>query len=313
MVVMVRLIGELEVRCGAGVLGVRGFGGVKPRQIFEILVLNRGQSVSKERLADLLWHGNPPADHIATLESYVSTVRSRLEPAGRRRDSVIVTGNGCYLVDADRVATDVDRFDALVQRGAAEEPAQALETLRTALSLVSGPLLAHEPYVTWAVESREQFLTRHVETTLETARLALRLQRFEDAVALADAALVLAPLSEVACRLAMEARLCTGRNGDAVRVYHALRRRLHDELGMDPSPDLQLLLTAILRTDAGAGAVDSAELSVLMSAVARLYHHVHHGLTLARPHNPVDQRRPRDSGRDAAERLLSELLGYARG
>ena len=83
-------------------LSARDFPGIKPKQLLEILVMERGHSVSKSRLADLLWPSQLPRNYMATLETYVSVLRQALEPGVRARDSVIRTEHGGYRLDAGR-------------------------------------------------------------------------------------------------------------------------------------------------------------------------------------------------------------------
>ena len=67
--------GALRVSRLDGVIGPRDFPGAKPKQLLEILVAERGHTVSKSRLADLLWTGELPRNYLATLESYISVMR----------------------------------------------------------------------------------------------------------------------------------------------------------------------------------------------------------------------------------------------
>src|SRR5436309_14002506 len=61
MSLVARLFGPLEVGCADGRhLGPRDFGGVKPKQVLEILLTERGRPVSKDRMADLLWGESLP-------------------------------------------------------------------------------------------------------------------------------------------------------------------------------------------------------------------------------------------------------------
>ena len=95
----IQVIGTTRVRIDSRVVEGRDFGGVKPRHLLEILALDLGSPVSKERLADLLWDGEPPTSYVATLEGYVSLLRSRLQPGVPARTSIVRTVNGGYVLD----------------------------------------------------------------------------------------------------------------------------------------------------------------------------------------------------------------------
>src|SRR5215217_5855697 len=69
---------------------VTDLGGIKPRQVLEMLALSVGAPVSKDRLVEQLWGGNPPRTFMATLESYISLLRRRLG-VGRGRGSALAT------------------------------------------------------------------------------------------------------------------------------------------------------------------------------------------------------------------------------
>jgi len=76
----IQLFGRLEVRTRGVRLSGRDFGGIKPRHILALLAL-RGP-LGKTELTELLWDGKPPANNKATMESDVSVLRHRLDPAG---------------------------------------------------------------------------------------------------------------------------------------------------------------------------------------------------------------------------------------
>jgi len=112
----VRMFGSIEVvdPDGGRVLGPRDLGGKKPRQLLEILLLERGRRVSKQRLADLLWADNPPQNYSATVESYISVLRRTLSPGGAPRDSLILTDHGGYRFANERARVDLDLFDDII-------------------------------------------------------------------------------------------------------------------------------------------------------------------------------------------------------
>ena len=53
----VQLFGSIEIELGERRLEARSFGGRKPKQLLEILLLRRGHPVSADELARLLWPG----------------------------------------------------------------------------------------------------------------------------------------------------------------------------------------------------------------------------------------------------------------
>src|SRR5439155_1326797 len=64
-----------------------------------------------------------------------------------------------------------------------------------------------------------------------------------------DALLIEQPLRERLCGALMLALYRCGRQAEASEVFQRMRRRLVDELGMEPGPELQRLLTQILEQD----------------------------------------------------------------
>jgi SARP family transcriptional regulator, regulator of embCAB operon len=315
----INMLGETEVVSRRGTLSLRGFGGAKPRQILEILVLHRQQSLPKEQLVELLWEANAPADPIAALESYVSVLRGRIEPGVGRADSVIVTGNGTYSLDRSRVTVDLDEFDRHVRASSGKPAAVARPMLLKALALSRGPLLAHEPYARWASQARDWYQGRVVAVTLEAGGLGLQLEDFESAARLAERAGLLDPLSEGACRLVMRAHWGAGRRSEALRCYDTFRRALRHEMGVEPSESTRSLFAAILSADRAIDAPGSThELNALLEAVVELYRRSQGALSAARsaagcqPTPLLPRQARRAAAAEAPERLLTELLALAR-
>ena len=65
----VKLFGGIAVSRGSTTLGARDFGGTKAKQLFQLLVLARGEPMPKDRLADLIWREWLPVHVNATLET----------------------------------------------------------------------------------------------------------------------------------------------------------------------------------------------------------------------------------------------------
>jgi DNA-binding SARP family transcriptional activator len=253
----IKLFGPLVVESDDRVLGLRDFGGAKPKQLFEILVLARGAAVTKERLADLLWGDNGPRNVAATLETYVSVLRNRLQPGVPRDESVLVTEPGAYRFDTSRVELDLDRFDALVA-----SPDRT--RLDEALAVASGEVVADEPYADWAVALRDRYQGRRVEALLEAGELALAEGDLPAALARADEAVAADALSERACRMAMRAAYGLGRQEDALRRYERCAAALMAQLGVQPMDETSALALAIRRHELAAPVVAGAMPSMLL-------------------------------------------------
>src|SRR5271167_3424429 len=135
--VSVRLFGPLAVDVAGASLGPRDFGGVKPKQVLEVLLVQRGRIVPKDEIAELVWGDALPRNVAGTLETYVSVVRARLGP----ERGLVATEVGGYRFDVGGAGFDVDEFDELL-RGAAGAPVELRrERLSAALAVAIGDVL----------------------------------------------------------------------------------------------------------------------------------------------------------------------------
>ena len=316
-VLRINVLGETEVRSGGRVLGLGSFGGVKTRQILEILVLHRHGAVSKDRLADMLWEGQPPRDYMATLESYVSVLRGKLQPGALRGESVIVTGPGTYTLDRTRASLDVDDFDRLVCESVELPASDRVAMLTDALDLVRGPLLCHELYGSWAQSARALYDERVVGVLVSAAELSMAIEDFDTAGRMSARALRLDPLSEAACQLSLRAHWSAGRKAQALQVYENFRREMRAELGIEPGEMTRTLYGALLAEEMSEGhAGASSELGVLVNAVIELYHRCRstavdqRGAVQTTVTLPVQRREPADDV-DGPGGLLIDLVARA--
>jgi DNA-binding SARP family transcriptional activator len=262
----VQLFGQTQVEVeGRGVSSTE-MGGVKPRQILEILARDVGSPVAKDHLAEQLWSGAPPASYVGTLESYVCVLRRSLGLSGSRR-SILATSSSGYVLDPEHVVVDLGEYRRLSALAREADAATALTYAQQALALVSGDLLASEPYVDWAVRARDSFRRGHVAVCVRAAGLATVTGDHDTAVRLATHAAEQDPLSEDAGQQLMRALWFAGRRAQALRAYAELRESLCDQLGDEPGQESHELYLTILRdTESTSQRPDSegGELRVLL-------------------------------------------------
>src|SRR5262245_31319149 len=225
--------------------------GRKQRELLALLLINLNRCLPAGQIAAALWRGEPPAGAVVTLRSRVSHLRHRL--AGLGAQAALVTRRAGYglFVRPDQV--DAGRFEHLLERGRealrSGDAEGAARLLAEALSLWRGSVLDDlgPPEFANAEAAR-----------LEELRLVALGHRIDADLALGQHHAVIAELERLVaahpfrerlhCQL-MLALYRSGRQADALAVATSVRRHLADELGVDPSPALRDLETAILRHD----------------------------------------------------------------
>jgi ABC-type transport system substrate-binding protein/DNA-binding SARP family transcriptional activator/streptogramin lyase len=230
-----RILGPLEVARNDGPLELPAG---KPRALLAVLLLRPGEVVSVDRLVDELWGERPPPTATKNLQGYVARLRR-------------VLGNGALVTQAPGYALRVDaldaaRFQALVEEARHEEPAAAAPRLEEALALWRGPPLAdfaYEPFAQDEIRRLEELRLSALEDRVEAD---LALGRHAEVVAELESLAREHPLRERLQGLRLIALYRCGRQAEALEAYRTTRRRLVDELGVEPGPELKELERMIL-------------------------------------------------------------------
>lgn len=221
-------------------------GGPKQRVVLAQLLLHANRSVSTATLIDEVWGEDPPDTARNSLQSYVSHLRKALG------DDRIRGASGGYILRAGAHEIDAQRFESLVeqtQKDSAIEPAAAAARYDDALALWRGPPFADL--------STEQCLLGEI-ARLNELKLSATERRITSEIAAGRHAAVVGdldlltdshPLRERLWALLMLALYRSGRQGEALAAYQRARTLLVEELGIDPSADLQTLNVQILRQD----------------------------------------------------------------
>ncbi len=217
------------------------------RKILVALLIAQGGVVTPDRLEHVLWGDDPPKTSRKTLHTLISRLRGVLG------SDAIVTHPEGYSMAA---ATDVSRFERLVDEARAlmtERPEQSVAKFDEALALWRGAaLVAFRDEEFAAVEARR----------LDELKLVAEEERFEALIASGRHETVIGPLeafvSHHPYRERPHAQLMialyrAGRAPEALAVYAAYRMRAIEELGLDPSPELQALEVRMLRQDPALG------------------------------------------------------------
>ncbi len=235
----------------------------KQRLLLAALLAHAGRVVSADRLVDLLWHDDPPADPAGALHTHVSRLRRALRTAGVPDDAPDAVDYGYRLDPGDSL--DAARFEALLDDARDAEPQHALALLDEALDLWHGDAYAEfADRLFFSIEA-ERLAALRTTARERRAEALLALGRTRDALPALQQLIHADPLRERPHALLMEALARDGRQGEALGVYQQLRRRLSEELGIEPSPAIRELERRILRHDTDGDAADRP--ATLASAV----------------------------------------------
>jgi len=236
-----RILGPLEVHADGRRIAL---GGPKQRALLGVLLLHANESISTERLVDELWGDRPPARAHKLVQGYVSGLRKQLGPAR------VVTRSPGYLVRIEAGELDALEFDRLVSAArTAEEPSDKADRLREALELWRGAALADVRLEGFGAREAERLDEQRLATLLERIEVDLDLGRHTKLVGELEALVAAHPLQERLRALLMLSLYRSGRQADALELYRATRRLLADELGLDPSLELQRLERLVLTHD----------------------------------------------------------------
>jgi predicted ATPase/DNA-binding SARP family transcriptional activator len=241
-----RILGPLEVADEGRAISLEA---AKPRALLGVLLLHPNEVVSSERLIDELWGEQPPATAAKIVQTYVSQLRRALGP------DVIVTRPPGYLLPLAEEALDAARFRLLsaeARRLAANgAPEQAERRYREALALWRGPPLADLAFASFARNELEQLAEERLEALNERIDCRLALGHHEQLSGELEALVEQHPYRERLRAQLMLALYRSGRQAEALAAYQDARRILSEELGLEPSSELQELERAILKQDPG--------------------------------------------------------------
>ncbi|TLP65971.1 BTAD domain-containing putative transcriptional regulator [Microbispora triticiradicis] len=239
------------------------------RALLARLALSCGRVVPVDGLTDALWGEDLPADATNALQIRVSKLRRALAAAGLGGD-VLVTQAPGYRLAAPPESVDAHVFERLLVLARAETAAgnvtAALGRLDDALRLWRGPALADVGATAWAATESARLEELRLGAVEDRYELVLESGGHNEAVADIERLVARHPLRERLHRLLMLALYRGGRQAEALAAYQALRRGLADELGIDPSPELQALAEAILRQQVPSAAAPPTSPSAPPSA-----------------------------------------------
>jgi tetratricopeptide (TPR) repeat protein len=229
-------------------------GGPMLRTLLGLLALHADITLPRSSIIDALWGDRPPATAVAMIQSYVSRLRSLLDPgrAAREPGRLLITVSAGYRLRATDCDLDHATFTALAGRArdahAAGDLTEACAAYERALGLWLGAPLADidvlrgHPAVIRLSQQRADVVIGYADAAVAAGWPDLALPEVRG---LASEE----PLNERVHARLMIVLAGSGQQAAALTVYDQLRGRLDDQLGVLPGAELADAYARVLRQD----------------------------------------------------------------
>jgi DNA-binding SARP family transcriptional activator len=241
------LLGPLRVRVDDREIRVPG---TRQRILLAALLLAPGRAVSGDRLAELVWDGQPPSGAAVTLRSHVKRLRQALGPPGR---AVIISSGSGYEIHATGDEIDIAQFEANLRLGeaAAQSGAwrRAADLFSRAQAMWRGAPLADIPCREFQLAEVPRLAEQRLLAIQGRIEAALQLGHCGQVVPELQALTAEHPLREPFHGQLMVALYGSGRQADALAAFRAVRGMLVREIGVEPGAELRLIHERILAGD----------------------------------------------------------------
>ncbi|GAA2589017.1 BTAD domain-containing putative transcriptional regulator [Actinomadura fulvescens] len=215
----------------------------KLRLVLAALLSRADRPVSVDWLLAAVWGDDLPHSARRNLQLYVYRLRRVLgqEAIGRAPGGYIVRTGG---------SLDVRRFEELAAEGRSGlGDGAAMPVLRRALDEWRGLAFAEFGDSRVLVDEAARLELLKLEVYESWAEAGLRLGRMAELVPELGGLITEHPYREKLVGLSMVALYRAGRQTEALSAFESVRKRLAEELGIDPGPELRRVHEAILRSE----------------------------------------------------------------
>lgn len=249
MPLRVYLTGNVAIEDGDLLIPERRFPGRQGRLVFAVLAWHRERAIATEELADIVWDGAPPNAWQTALRALVSKVRTVVGPMARVEHAF-----GCYQlrlpsdawIDVEAANEAVHGAEASLRDGDLE---RAMGSALVANAIARRPFLSGD-VTAWCERRRDDL--RHVRVRALEVRGRVELANGDFVGDARDAEIVvdLEPYRETAHVLLMRALTESGNAAEALSVYQRLRVKLAEDLGTQPSAEVEDVFLELLAAPA---------------------------------------------------------------
>lgn len=216
-----------------------------------VLAINLGASTPVARIIDAIWGDDAPSSAPGTVRTCVYRLRKIFAAVAPDAVHIDSTSQGYVLRAVHPDVVDMHRFARLVNEARANTdtaPPDQADDLRQAIDLWRGSAFLGLDGEYFENE-RHRLAGERVSASVRWCEAVLDAGQPDRVVSTLREAIAFDPFKERPYELLILALVLLSRRAEALSTYEAIRRRLADELGIDPGPGLRELHQRVLQDD----------------------------------------------------------------
>lgn len=219
--------------------------------LLSVLIINRGRSISRESLIDLLWHDSDEcADPVNALKNLVYRTRLYLNNLfSVEKVNFINFYNDSYMWNTDiSCILDTEQMNYYFNCAYQElSKDKKIELLFKAAAVYNGSFLQNFGEEEWVFAKRSYFETVYVKCVIELSLLLLEEYRFKDVISLCEQSVVNCPYQEDIHKILIESYIETKQYSKALVHYENLINLFSKDLGLGVSEEINQLYQKIVK------------------------------------------------------------------
>ncbi|GAK13291.1 bacterial transcriptional activator domain-containing protein [Geomicrobium sp. JCM 19039] len=241
--VRIQTLGGLKVFLGDKELVEKDWKRGKAKDLLTLFIAKRREQLSKEEIFSILWSGQNEEVADRDFKVALNSLNNVLEPnrLARSKPFFIQRTTSRYgLRFTQSLQMDCNDFEAAVTAGhQAKSREEAMVFYENAIMLYEGDFMSDRNSDEWTVDERERLQVLYIKACEKSAHQLLRTQEYELAIDRAEKIIEKDICFEEAYRILMIGYYHLNNRVYALRSYDKCRRVMNDELGVEPTAELQ--------------------------------------------------------------------------
>ncbi|UCD77689.1 MAG: hypothetical protein JSW26_20050, partial [Desulfobacterales bacterium] len=221
----------------------------KPLLMLKALIAFGGIEVREEQIADALW---PEVDGDIAHKSFTTTLHRLRKLLGNHK--AVELCNGCLTLNQNECWTDVWAFERICEQAEAAwtnqstegDAAEAIELTQKTIEIYKGHFLSDQTDEPWTVPIRERLRNKFLRCVGKLGHYWESTGNLEKAVDCFQRGLEVDGIDEESYRRLMACYHRLGHRAKALWVYDRCKHMLSAVLGIEPSPETEILRKSIL-------------------------------------------------------------------